>query len=325
MSDTPHAPVVGIDLGGTNTLVCVMDTSGQLVARTHRPTDAQRGADAVIDSIAEATREVCTNADLDLNAIESVGIAVCGAVDHAAGIVLDTGALDWKNVPLSAMLRERLNRPVVLENDVNAAAWGEYRRGAGREADGLLAAWVGTGIGGGIVLDGKLYHGSKGTAGELGQMMADTTGSEPRILEDLASRNGMRTLAAELAPAHPDSTLLAAVNGQYEHIGTSELAESFAADDPLTVNVVTTAARILGSALANAVTMLSIDTVVVGGGMTEALGPRWLEQISTQFKSDVFPSQAAQWCRILSTELESEAGLVGAAMIAADHAAASST
>ena len=124
--------VVGIDLGGTNLLVGLMDETTALVSRTHRPTDAHRGADAVIDTIAEAGGAVCDSAGCPLDSVDAIGIAVCGAVDHEAGIVLRTGALDWTDVPLSSPLEERLGRPVVLENDVNAAAWGEYRRGAGQ-------------------------------------------------------------------------------------------------------------------------------------------------------------------------------------------------
>lgn len=311
--------VVGIDLGGTNTLACVMDCEGRILARVHRETGATRGTEAVIDGLADATRDACSAAGIDLTAITAVGIAVCGAVDHEAGIVLATGALDWKDVPLSAKLHERLDRPIVLENDVNAAAWGEYRAGAGRGASGMLAAWVGTGIGGGIVLDDRLYHGPRGTAGELGQTMADTTGREPRILEAIASRTGMRSLAAERASDHPDSTLLAAVDGDCNAIGTAHLAEAFESGDPLTIDVISTAAAVLGSALANAVTLLSIDTVVLGGGMTESLGDAWLQLVRSRFNEDVFPPQAAQWCRIVPTALHADAGLVGAAMIAADH------
>ena len=310
------SPVIGIDLGGTNLLVGLMDEDGALIARTHRPTDASRGDQAVMDTIAEATQSVCQESDTPLEAIGAIGIAVCGAVDHGAGIVLRTGALDWTDVPLSSQLQDRLGRPVVLENDVNAAAWGEYRRGAGRGSDGMLAVWVGTGIGGGIVLDGHLFHGPRGTAGELGQTKADNTGAEPRILEAIASRTGMRALANEATMS--DSMLMSLAGNDTEKIGTAELATAFAAGDEMGVHVATTAANVLGSAIANAVTLLSIDTVVIGGGITEALGEPWVELVRTQFRNDVFPPQAATWCRLLKTELESDAGMIGAAMLAVD-------
>lgn len=314
-----NGPVIGIDLGGTNLLVGLMDDEGSLIARTHRPTDPRRGVDAVIDTIAEAALAVCNEADHVMESIDAIGIAVCGAVDHEAGIVLRTGALDWTDVPLSAPLSQRLGRPVVLENDVNAAAWGEYRRGAGRGAQGMLAAWVGTGIGGGIVLDDRLFHGPRGTAGELGQTRSNTTQPESPILEAIASRTGMRTLIAESADAHPDSMLLSLTNGDIDRIGTTELATAFTAGDPLALQTATTAAQVLGSAMANAVTLLSIDTIVVGGGITEAFGEPWLAEVRNRFKQDVFPPQASAWCRIVKTVLESDAGLVGAAMLAADR------
>ena len=311
-----NSPVIGIDLGGTNLLVGLMDEDGALIARTHRPTDARRGDQAVMDTIAEATQSVCQEADTPLETIGAIGIAVCGAVDHDAGIVLRTGALDWTDVPLSSPLQDRLGRPVVLENDVNAAAWGEYRRGAGRGSDGMLAVWVGTGIGGGIVLDGHLFHGPRGTAGELGQTKADATGGESRILEAIASRTGMRALAKEATISN--SMLMSLAGNDTDKIGTAELATAFSAGDELGVHVATTAANVLGSAIANAVTLLSIDTVVIGGGITEALGEPWVELVRTQFQSDVFPPQAAEWCRLLKTELESDAGMIGAAMLAID-------
>lgn len=311
-------PVIGIDLGGTNTLACVMDGHGELAARTHRETDAGRGHEAVMDTIAEASRAVCDEAGVDLEAIAAIGVAVCGAVDHEAGIVLKTGALDWTDIPLSQGLHDRLGRPVVLENDVNAAAWGEYCHGAGQGSRGMLAAWVGTGIGGGIVLDGRLYRGPRGTAGELGQTMADTTGVEPRILEAIASRTGMRILAGELAGSHVGSSLLEAVKGDVDSIGTHDIAEAFKSGDPLAVEVASVAASVLGSALANCVTLLSIDTIVVGGGMTEELGEPWLDLVRAKFKEDVFPPQAGEWCSIVKTALEADAGLVGAAMLATD-------
>ncbi|MAB82471.1 MAG: glucokinase [Phycisphaerae bacterium] len=310
--------VVGIDLGGTNTLACVMDESGEIRSRTHRKTDAHLGTDAVVDGLAEAVREVCDTAGIELDAVDGVGVAVCGAVDHGAGVVLATGALDWTDVPLSAMLKDRLGRRVILENDVNAAAWGEYRAGAGRGAAGMLAAWVGTGIGGGIVLDDRLYHGPRGTAGELGQTKVDNTGREPRILEAIASRTGMRTLASELAGDFSRSMLLESVGGDFDAIGTDQIAAAHAAGDPLAERVVSIAAEVLGSSLANAVTLLSIDTIVLGGGMIESLGDAFVDQIRTGFEADVFPPQAASWCRIVPTMLRSDAGLVGAAMIAAE-------
>ena len=184
----------------------------------------------------------------------------------------------------------------------------------------MLAAWVGTGIGGGIVLDGNLFHGPRGTAGELGQTMADTTGAEPRILEAIASRTGMRNLVAQRAADHAGSSLLEAAGGDVDAIGTRHLADAFTSGDPLGVEVATIAATVLGSALANCVTLLSIDTIVVGGGMTEELGEPWLDLVRAKFRDDVFPPQAGDWCRIVRTALEADAGLVGAAMLAADKA-----
>ena len=126
----------------------------------------------------------------------------------------------------------------------------------------------------------------------------------------------MRALAKEATISN--SMLMSLAGNDTDKIGTAELATAFSAGDELGVHVATTAANVLGSAIANAVTLLSIDTVVIGGGITEALGEPWVELVRTQFQSDVFPPQAAEWCRLLKTELESDAGMIGAAMLAVD-------
>lgn len=307
-------PVIGIDLGGTNMLLCVMDGEGEIRSRIHRETRCADGLDAVLDSIEAGVHSACEEAGTE---VSTVGIAVCGAVDHEAGVVLNAGNINWHDVPLSALLSERLGARIVLENDVNASAWGEYTRGAGRGARGMLAAWVGTGIGGGIVLDDQLFRGPMSTAGELGQCIADPTRTPQHIVEDISSRTGMRRLVAEQAASCPESAILKAVGGDVEAIGTLELAEAWAAGDALTDAVVREAAGVLGSSIANVVTILSLDRVVIGGGITEALGDPWLQLVRERFNADVFPPQAAEWCSVVKTELEADAGLYGAAMIAA--------
>ena len=211
---------------------------------------------------------------------------------------------------------------MVLENDVNGAVWGEYCRGAARDRRGdALGVWVGTGVGGGLVINGAIHHGDLHTAGELGHTIADPRGVPgQRFLEELCSRTGMRQCVLDQLDDYPECTLAAFRDQDPMALGTAELHQAFSARDPLVTSIVHRAAELLGIAIANQVTMLAVDTVIVGGGVTETFGAKWLELIEHAFIATVFPASHAERCVIRATELAADAGLIGAALCA-QHAA----
>lgn len=308
--------VIGIDIGATNMLLCVASQSGEIIARHHELTEAGKGFNHVVERLVRSVHRVCEQSGRRFDDIESVGVAVAGAVDHATGIVLKAQNLKWRNTPLLGILQKKLGKPVVIENDVNAAIWGEYRMGAGRDRGDCFGVWVGTGIGGGIILNQRLYHGALSTAGEFGMTISTPEGeSGYRTVEEHASRSGMSRHIARLLIDHPDSLLHELSSGDVECIGTNELALAYEQNDPLACKVIDRGADLLGTAIANFVTMLSVDTVIIGGGITEALGDRYLQKIREQFEWDVFPEECRS-CRIIKTQLESDAGMLGAALLA---------
>ena len=312
----PSAPcVVGIDLGGTNMQVGVVDASNRIVGRAPTKTEAAAGLDRVIANTVAGVEAACAEARIPLDAVRAVGIAAAGAIDIPQGVILNAPNLGWVDVPLRDLLQKALGRPVVLDNDVNGSVWGEHRLGAGRGSDDVLGVWVGTGIGGGLVLGGRLYHGAFHTAGEIGHSVLIPDGAHgERTVEDLCSRSGMSQTLRRIMPAHPESVLHRIAPGQGV-IESAALAQAYGEGDPLTRRVVDRAADLLGVAIANWVTVLSLTTVVVGGGITEVLGNPYLERITGSFQANVFPPQL-QACALRMTELAADAGLLGAALLA---------
>jgi glucokinase len=310
-------PVVGIDIGGTNMQVGVVDPTNRISGRAARRTAPERGLDAVIETLADGVGEACAEAGLAIGDVGAVGIAAAGAMDIPAGVVLDAPNLRWYDVPLRDLVRDRLQRPVVLENDVNGAAWGEHRLGAGAGAGArdALGVWIGTGIGGGLILDDRIHHGAYFTAGEIGQTIVAPDADRWRTLEERASRSGMRRLIDTALPDRPDCVLHETIGGDASRLGTDELVRAYDAGDALVRSVVDRGADLIGIAIADTVTMLALDTVYVGGGITEAMGAPYVERINASFRANVFPDRCRA-CRFLVTKLAADAGLLGAALIA---------
>ena len=315
--------VVGVDLGGTNMQAIVVDPTNKIVGHQHAHTEPERGEDDVIDRIIETINDACSEAGTSLTQISAVGIAAAGAMDIPNGVILTAPNLHWTNVPLRDRLRDKLGRPVILENDVNGAVWAEHHLGAGTGQGDVLGVWVGTGIGGGLILDGRIHHGAFFTAGEIGHTILTPNGDAGRrTVEDHCGRNGVIRALRDQLDSHPESMLNATTNGDSQTIDMGLLARAYSAGDVLTQQVIHRAADLLGIAIANWVTLLALDTVIIGGGMTEALGERYLQRIRRSFEATVFPERC-QACRLVPTKLRGNAGPLGAALLARQMVASS--
>lgn len=315
----PH--VIGIDLGGTNMQLGVVDASGAIIGRCKRKTRAEIGLEGVIERLVESVQRVCDDAKIAPDDVAAVGIGVPGAIDIPKGIVLEAPNLQWFDVPIRDLLAKAFDKPTVVDNDVNVAVWGEANVGAGRGHRHVFGAWVGTGVGGGLVLDGKIWHGPSFTAGEIGQTIVTPDGNpSKRTLEQHSSRTGIVHTLELLLLKHPQSPLVRQRDENDGRIGSSQIADAFADADPAAVEVVEHAAALLGVAIANVVTLLSIDCVVLGGGVTEAIGAPFIELVRRSFDRDVFPARLRD-CAIRMTELGDDAGVLGAALLARADAA----
>jgi glucokinase len=325
--------VVGVDLGGTNMQIGVVNAEGRVVGRAKRKTKAHEGRDEVIRRLCEGVGRALDDGRVPRERLFAVGVGAPSAVDFEKGLVIKAGNLGWENVPLREILSKELRVPVALDNDVNVAAWGEAQLGVARGRPNMLAAWVGTGVGAGLVLDGRLWRGPRHTAGEIGQVILFPAG-QPGFMtvEDVCSRTGIVNAIRRLLPMHPDSVLhkliaekLAEKDGEKTEkggergidaaLGSSTIARAYEKDDELARKVVDRSAEFLGIAIANVVTMLSIDCVVLGGGVTEALGDAYVSKVRRSFDRAVFPSVLRK-TDILASALGDDAGMLGAAMLA---------
>ena len=281
--------MIGVDIGGTNLLVGIVE-DGVVVERTHEPIATSGDFERVASQVCDAIHNISGDS------IDAVGISVAGSVDATTGVVLRAQNLNWDNAPLAEFVSNKLGCGVIIENDVTSAAWGEFMFGAGVGTTSMFAVWIGTGIGGGLILNKELWRGPLGTGGEFGMGISEQNpNAQYRELESLASRSGFQRLLN-------DSTL-----------DTNSLIERYGSDKELTQLINDGATRI-GTAIANTITLLSLDTVVLGGGIVESLGKPFVETIRKQFEHDVFPKHCLQ-CQFNITSLGADAGLLGAASL----------
>jgi glucokinase len=311
--------LVGIDLGGTNIHGGVVTDSGKVVSTGKEKTRAEEGPSAVVKRIVSLVKEVCKKADIGVSSLAAVGVGAPGAIDVENGVVINAPNIRWSQFHLAEAMDKALSVPVVVNNDVNVGTWGEFRAGAGKGFNDLMGIFVGTGIGGGLVLGGKLYQGAHHTAGEIGHtvIMADAPIGR-RTLENLASRTATVNHLTALIMANHDSAMPDIVDGDFSKIKSKALSKAVDKKDELTIQVLEAAATYVATAIANTVTLLSLPCVVVGGGVTEALGSWWMKRVRRAFEDRVFPKELAK-CEIRESTLGDDAGVVGAALLALER------
>lgn len=316
---TMTKPFAGIDLGGTNMQIGVVSHDLKLLAPAKRKTKSEDGLDAIIARIVSGVQEACTTAAIKVSDLGGIGIGAPGAVDPYRGIVLEAVNLRWKDVPLAEILEKRLKVPVIVDNDVNVAVLGENALGAGQQSANILGVWVGTGVGGGLILNGKLFYGHFLSAGEIGHtILFPNNPKGNRSVEHNCSRTTVVDRIVRLIKSGQKSSLGDEIAGDYDNVKSRTVAKHYLADDKLVREVVDNAADLLGVAVANAVTLLSLERVVVGGGLTEAIGKPFVDRVHKAAKELVFP-EACRKFDIVASKLEDNAGVFGAAMLAIER------
>ena len=318
---TDEAPVVGVDLGGTKIRSVVVLADGSIVGEDVRPTDAEGGPSVVVSRLVASARAAVAASDVPHEAILAVGVTAPGTVDFDAGVLHQPPNLPgWDAVPLARLLSEHLDRPVFLENDANAAAYGEWRFGAGAGLRHLIYLTVSTGIGAGLILNGQMYRGADGAAGELGHMTIDVNGPPHNCgmvgcLEVLASGTAIARMAQEAVAAGRSPALrrLAETAGE---LTAAEVDRAADAGDPTATEILATAARYLGVGLANYINIFNPEAIVIGGGVTR-IGRQLLEPAFALAKSRAFrlPSERV---RLLPAALEGRSEVLGVSALARD-------
>jgi glucokinase len=309
-------PYLGIDLGGTNIQAGLLDGHDKLIVTDRLKTKADGGEDQVVSRIVKLIHTVIDKAGVKLDDVAGLGIGAPGAVNHKKGVVINAVNLRWTDFPLGKLLEKELGIPVAVDNDVNVGTWGEYMAGAGKGYDDLMGIFIGTGIGGGFVLGGELYHGALMTAGEIGHTVINAdSGLGRRTVENLASRTSIVNQLKQLILSNHPSVIGELTKGDLDKVRSKILAQAFEQEDELTLEVIGHAAHYIAVTIANAVTLLSLPCVVVGGGLTEALQKDWIELIRDVFEEYVFPPELSK-CKIVVSQLGDDAGIIGAALLA---------
>ncbi|QFG68246.1 ROK family glucokinase [Ornithinimicrobium pratense] len=319
-----HDPLsIGVDVGGTRLKAGLVDRAGAVLATARRDTPARSAPSAVLEeALLSVIAELRSGAAATGHRADTVGVAVAGLVDAARGTVVFAPHLPWREEPLRDRLAARLDLPVVIDNDANAAAWAEHRFGAGRGESHLLLITLGTGIGGAVLTEGRLQRGRHGLAGELGHVRVVPDGRacpcgnrgcwEQYVSGTLLRRDGQELVRRGGAAS---AALAAACGGDPDRLRGEDVTRLAREGDPASRAVLAAAGRWLGTGLAGAVAALDPGTVVVGGGLSEA-GDLLLDPARAALAQHLLGRGHRPVPAIVPAALGAGAGLVGAADLA---------
>ncbi len=306
---------IGVDIGGTKIAVGVVDEEGRILAKNKVPTP--RTPEGVVDAIAAAVSEVSTG-----HPIEAVGIGAAGYVDEKRATVLFAPNIRWQHEPLKEKVEQRVGLPVVVENDANAAAWGEYRFGAGQGHEDVICITLGTGLGGGIIMGNKLRRGRFGVAAEFGHIRVVPDGllcgcGSQGCWEQYASGRALVRYAKQRANATPENAgiLLGLGDGTPDGIQGKHISDAARQGDPVAIDSFRELARWAGAGLADLASLFDPSAFIVGGGVSDE-GELVLDPIRKSFRRWLVGGKYRPHAQVLAARLGGKAGLVGAADLA---------
>lgn len=304
---------VGVDLGGTAIKVGLCSEQGKLLHTYEGPTGTEHGADVVLENIAQYVRKLVAESPYEWEQVAGIGAGIAGFMDIPEGFIKLSPNLGWRNVPVKKILEEKLGKTVKIDNDANVAALGEAWSGAGAGIANVVCYTLGTGVGGGIIINGKIHQGFKGMAGELGHMTVvpdleaiNCNCGLKGCLETVSSATGIIRMAKE-AVARGEHTSLALV----ENIMAKEVFQAADSGDEVAIRIVNRAALYLGKSMATLSVVLNPQRFIVGGGVSKA-GDILFNAIRKYY--DEFAQESAkEGVDIVPAVLGNDAGVVGAA------------
>lgn len=306
--------VIGIDLGGTKISTALSDFNGNVVSQSIIATDAHEGEAAVLGRIIKTVEDVIENGKVDIVQVKAIGIGSPGPLDAKTGIIITTPNLPFKNFDLVSPIREKFQIPVYLDNDANVAAIGEFMFGAAKGTENMVYFTVSTGVGGGAVLNGKIYRGNTSNALEIGHATVAPDG--PRCncgnigcLEATSSGTAIGKRAKEALESKVDTSLR-----KYKSVTSAEVFAEAAAGDAVSQDIINNALNYLGIGVANAISIFDPEMIIIGGGVSKA-GKIVFDKVQEVVNKRCFKNMA-EACKIVPAGLGTDAGVIGAVALA---------
>lgn len=310
---------IGVDIGGTNIKIALVDFDGKIAYSNTTPTRAEMGYEAGVNNIKQAIKDLMKETNQDAKSIEAIGFGLPGQIDYKAGIVKNLPNIPgWVNVPLAKIIEDEFSIPTRLDNDVRCAALGELNFGAGKGCENLLCITIGTGIGSGIVLNGKLVRGASNAAGEIGHIKMEMNGGplcgcgDYGCFEAYASGPSIVAMAKEYIAGGKSAKYkeMAGADGQ---ITPYLVAQAALQGDAVSIQIFKQMGKIIGTGLASVVNLLNPEKIIIGGGVADA-GEILLEPIRKAILDRAMPIQG-QAVKVVPAQLANTAGVIGASLL----------
>ena len=312
--------IVSVDMGGTKILASVLNSKKGIIARQKKPTDINSGTKVYVKDIAELINKVVSISKLKKENIVAVCLGVPGSVNPQTGIIGFAPNLGIKNYKMKSGLEKLIPYPVLLENDVNLGALGVKHYGVGKKSVNMLAVFVGTGIGGGVIINGKIYRGFNFVAGEIGHMLVQKNGpkcgcGKKGCFEALASRTAIVNNIIYDVKKLKKKSVLADLIKSNQRIKSGALKNAIDKKDKVVINRITKACETIGDVLGSVCNLMNFDMIVLGGGVIEALGDFMMPIIKEEFHNHVFDA-AEKGVKIVSSKLGDDAAIYGGLALA---------
>lgn len=310
---------LGIDLGGTNIVAGIVDENYKIIATAKRKTNCPRPADEIISDMAAVSLEAIEAAGLKIEDIDSAGVGTPGAINPSEGIVCYSNNLDFYDVPMAQMLKERTGIDFYLENDANAAAYGEFVAGAGKGTKNFIMITLGTGVGGGIIVDGKIYSGSNYAGGELGHTVICVDGEmctcgRQGCLEAYASATALIRQTKQAMIRYPQSVMWELCNNDINKVSGRTAFDAMRKGDEAGSQVVDNYIKYIAVGIANNINIFQPEVIAIGGGISNE-GDNLILPLKKIVAGDNYARNIDKKAEIKVAELANDAGIIGAAFI----------
>ncbi len=304
---------IGVDLGGTNIAVGLVDEKHKIVARLSTPTNADRPYDEIVDDIALTIKQLIKENNVSIDKIKYIGLGAPGILDNETGTITDNSNIHWENYPIREKIQKHIDKPVFLGNDANVATWAEYLKGCGNNSQNFIMLTLGTGVGGGMVFNGKLFTGSHSIGAEVGHFIFKSGGNKcgcgnQGCIEAYCSATALIKMALKDLDEHTGSVI-----AKEEKVSAKTVIEAAKTGDDYGVQLFEEYTDNLAQVLASIINFLDPDIIALGGGVANA-GDFLLQPVREKMlQYTVFPNLVKT--KILKAEMGNDAGIIGAASL----------